>query len=122
MSLKDWQQKQYRDLRAIAEDERGRLKRRAGRVHLAALEIPMSVIVGVVLGNAVDERFHVAPIGITVGLLAGVGAAVNAIARIIAWQKRESLQEAQSAQPITQAAPARDDSGGDGGGQHDPPV
>ena len=108
MSLQDWRQKQYRDLRAIAEDERGRLKRRAGRVHLAALEIPMSVIIGVVLGHAVDERFHVAPIGLIVGLLAGTGAAINAMVRIIAWQKAESRVEAEASTPVT-TDPARRD-------------
>lgn len=87
MSVEDWRQKQYRDLRAIAEDERNRMKRQAGKAHLYALEIPMSVIVGAVLGKLADDHFHIAPIGITVGLIAGLGAAINAIVRVIAWQK-----------------------------------
>ena len=97
MSVEKWRQKQYRDLRAIAEDERHRLKRQAGKAHLYALEIPMSVIVGAVLGKLADDHFHIAPIGITVGLISGVGAAINAIVRLIAWQKSLSADERDDA-------------------------
>jgi F0F1-type ATP synthase assembly protein I len=82
-----WREKKYRDLREIAEDERNRQKREGGRAHLYALEIPTSVIVGAVLGKIADDHFHIAPIGITLGLLAGIGAAVRAIIKVIAWQK-----------------------------------
>jgi F0F1-type ATP synthase assembly protein I len=97
VSVEEWRQKQYRDLRAIAEDERNRLKRQAGRAHLHALEIPMSVIVGAVLGKLADDHFHIAPIGITVGLISGVGAAINAIVRLIAWQKSLSANKRDDA-------------------------
>jgi F0F1-type ATP synthase assembly protein I len=97
VSVEEWRQKQYRDLRSIADDERHRMKRQAGKAHLYALEIPMSVIVGAVLGKLADDHFHIAPVGITVGLLAGLGAAINAIVRLIAWQK--SLSAADDATP-----------------------
>lgn len=99
MSVEDWRQKQYRDLRAIADDERNRMKRQAGKAHLYALEIPMSVIVGAVLGKLADDHFHIAPIGITVGLIAGLGAAISAIVRVIAWQKSLSAAEHHDATP-----------------------
>jgi F0F1-type ATP synthase assembly protein I len=75
----------YRGLREVVKD--GRDKRNAARGHLYALEIPASVIVGVVLGVAIDKQFGTAPWGFVGGLLAGLGAAVRAIVRIIAWQK-----------------------------------
>ncbi len=64
-----------------------RAKRDAGRGQLYALEIPTAVIVGCVLGKLADDHFQIAPVGITVGLIAGLGAAVRAIFGIIRWQK-----------------------------------
>lgn len=64
-----------------------RAKRDAGRGQLYALEIPTAVIVGCVLGKLADDHFGIAPVGITIGLTAGLGAAVRAIVGIIRWQK-----------------------------------
>jgi len=77
----------FKDLRAIAHDERNRHKRQAGRAHIYALEIPFSVIVGAVIGSAVDDYFKIAPWGLAVFLIAGVAAAARAIYRVIQWQK-----------------------------------
>ena len=91
----------YRDLREVVKD--GRQKRDAGRVHLYALEIPTSVIVGAVLGQLADTHLGVAPWGFWVGLAAGIGASVRAVVRLIAWQKANDPDEpdppGQSSQP-----------------------
>ena len=99
----------YRDLRAIAEDERNRQKREGGRAHLYALEIPTSVIVGAVLGKLADDKFDIAPVGIIVGLLAGLGAAVRAIVRVIAWQKSLSRNDPPAEKIDDEAWPRKGD-------------
>jgi F0F1-type ATP synthase assembly protein I len=121
MTLEDWRKQQYRDLRVIAEDERNRHRRQAGRAHMYALEIPVSVIVGAVLGKLLDDHFHIAPWGITIGLLAGLGAAGRAIYRIIQWQR--TLSDGDTAQDIGYDPPVDDRDGYDfgvpPGGDHD---
>lgn len=73
------------DLQQLMQEHRA--KRDAGRGQLYALEIPTAVIVGCVLGKLADDHFGIAPVGITVGLVAGLGAAIRAIIGIIRWQK-----------------------------------
>ncbi len=90
----------YRDLHSIAVDTENRAKRNAGRAHLYALEIPMSVIIGAVLGKFVDDHFGIAPIGISVGLVAGLAAAIRAIVAVIAWQKKLNADDAGGAVDI----------------------
>lgn len=109
--MSGWRDKKYRDLREIAEDERNRHKREGGRAHLYALEIPTSVIVGAVLGKLADDHFHIAPVGIVLGLLAGVGAAVRAIIKVIAWQKSLSAGD-PPATPMPGEPAANDDAPG----------
>jgi F0F1-type ATP synthase assembly protein I len=81
----------YRDVRRIVAE--GKDKRRAGKAQLYALEIPVAVILGAVLGHVVDDHFGVAPWGVSVGLAAGVGAAIRAIVRLIAWQKQNDRED-----------------------------
>jgi F0F1-type ATP synthase assembly protein I len=80
----------YRDLDAVARDRDAKAARQATRIHVYALELPMSVIVGAVLGAWADRSLDIAPWGITVGLIAGVGAAVRSIIRLIDYQKQLS--------------------------------
>ena len=94
----------YRDLKQVVKD--GRQQRDAGRVHLYALEIPTSVIVGCVLGQLADTHLGVAPWGFWVGLAAGTGAAVRAVVRLIAWQKANDPDEPAPAVPGGDDAPA----------------
>ena len=77
----------YRDLDAVANARTNRAKREGSRGQLYVLEIPTAVIIGCVLGKLVDDNFDVAPIGIAVGLFAGVAYAVRTIFRIIRWYK-----------------------------------
>lgn len=111
--MSDAREQKYRDLRAIAEDERNRTKREGGRAQLYALEIPTSVIIGAVLGKLADDSFHIEPIGITVGLLAGIGAAVRAMVRMIAWHKGLSASDPPVAPVDDSAAPDETRTGGD---------
>jgi F0F1-type ATP synthase assembly protein I len=109
-------QKPYRDLQSIALDEGNRAKRNAGRAHIYALEIPFSVIIGVVLGKFVDDHFQTAPYGLTIGLVAGLAAAVRAIMAVIAWQKSLSSGD-EKAQDIGYDD---GDTGARGGEHHEP--
>lgn len=82
----------FRDVRRIVAESKD--KRRAGRAHVYALEIPFSVIVGAVLGKAVDDHFGIAPWGIALGLVGGIGAAARAVYALIAWQKANDVEDA----------------------------
>jgi len=83
--------REFRDVRRIVAESKD--KRRAGRAHVYALEIPFSVIVGAVLGKAVDDHFGVAPWGIAAGLVGGIGAAARAVYALIAWQKANDVAD-----------------------------
>ncbi|MDP2343245.1 MAG: AtpZ/AtpI family protein [Deltaproteobacteria bacterium] len=91
----------YRDLREVVKE--GRQKRDAGRAQLYALEIPTSVIVGCILGQLADTHLGVAPWGFPIGLLAGLGAAVRAIVRLIAWQKANDPDDDAGPPPVAGA-------------------
>ncbi|OGQ10002.1 MAG: hypothetical protein A2138_01610 [Deltaproteobacteria bacterium RBG_16_71_12] len=55
-----------------------------------ALEAPVSVVVGLLLGRFVDGRLpELAPLGTFAGLLFGVAAAVRALYRIVKAYQRE---------------------------------
>ncbi len=102
----------YRDLRQVVEESKDR--RRAGKAHLYALEIPMSVIVGAVAGKFADDHFGIAPWGIGIGLIAGVGAAIRSVVNLIGWMKINDAEDEtdaakkQAAQQAAQQAEARD--------------
>lgn len=85
----------YRDLRQIVAENKD--KRQAGKAHLYALEIPVAVIVGAVLGKFVDDHFAVEPWGVTVGLLTGVGAAIRSIVKLIAFMKANDAADDDAA-------------------------
>ena len=95
MSFFVWRARKYQDLRSIAHDERNRAKRTATRVHMYALEMPFSVVVGAVLGSLADKRWGIAPWGVWVGLGLGVAAAVRAVLRMVQLQR--SLDGADTA-------------------------
>jgi F0F1-type ATP synthase assembly protein I len=80
--------KGYRDLDTVATAPDAKANRHATRMHVYALELPMSVIVGAMLGHWADRQWHIAPWGITIGLVAGIGAAVRSIVRLIEYQKQ----------------------------------
>lgn len=113
----------YVDLRSIVENKDNRHRREAGRAQLYALEIPVSVIVGAVLGKLVDDHFPVAPWGITIGLLAGLGAAGRAIYRVILWQRSLANSDATAHDIGYDPVPGDDrdgyDYGRDSGGSDD---
>lgn len=96
----------YRDLRQVVEESKDR--RRAGKAHIYALEIPMSVIVGAVAGKFADDHFGIAPWGIGIGLVAGVGAAVRAVVNLIRWMKINDAEDENDAAKKQQTE-ARDD-------------
>ena len=100
----------YRDLRQVVEESRD--SRRAGKAHIYALEIPMAVIVGAVAGKFVDDRFGVAPWGVGIGLLAGLGAAVRSVYRLIQWMKAEAAADEAASAGATDATDATDRASG----------
>jgi F0F1-type ATP synthase assembly protein I len=109
-----WRDRQYRDLRQVAVDAKE--QRAATRAHLFALEIPFSVIVGAVLGSAIDERWDSAPWGFAVFLLAGIAAAVRTVVRLVRFQHavdRQSEQDGEREQE--QEADASTTTGGHDG-------
>lgn len=87
--------KRHRDVRQLVRESRD--KRQASRAHIYALEIPFSVIFGCAVGKAVDDHWGVAPWGISIGLLAGVGAAVRGVLALIAWQKLNDERDEREA-------------------------
>jgi F0F1-type ATP synthase assembly protein I len=75
----------YRDVNAQAHEAAP--KRHATRIHAYAIELPMGVIVGAALGAWVDKTWSVAPWGIAVGLVAGIGASVRSVVRLIRYYR-----------------------------------
>ena len=61
----------------------------AGRYSSVGIEMGLAVGVGYFLGDWLDERFDIAPWGLTLGLFAGFGAAVKAIVRIAIRAQKE---------------------------------
>lgn len=96
---------EFRDVRRIVAESKD--KRRAGRAHVYALEIPFSVIVGAVLGKAIDDHFGIAPWGIALGLVGGIGAAARAVYALIAWQKANDVAD-EADEAAGKAAAARE--------------
>jgi F0F1-type ATP synthase assembly protein I len=70
----------------IANSEPNRLRRRAGRLQMLALEMPMHVVVGAVMGMWLDRTFATTW-WVWVGVIVGTVGACRAIARIIAAYK-----------------------------------
>lgn len=70
-------------------DEAGAMYRAYLRWSGRALEIPLSVVVGLGLGIVLERRFDVAPWGTRVGLAFGAAAAVRAIVRLVRAYRRE---------------------------------
>jgi F0F1-type ATP synthase assembly protein I len=68
--------------------ERGEQYRTYMRWSGRALEVPVSVVVGLLLGRFIGHTFNVEPWGTWLGLFFGVAAAVRALYRItVAYQK-----------------------------------
>jgi F0F1-type ATP synthase assembly protein I len=70
----------------LANSEANRLRRRAGRLQMLALEMPMHVVVGAMLGMWLDKTFQTTW-WVWVGVVAGTIGAGRAVARIIAAYK-----------------------------------
>lgn len=71
-------------------DAAGTLYRSYLRWSGRALEIPLSVVVGLGLGILVERRFGVAPFGTWAGLSFGTAAAIRAMLRLVRAYHREN--------------------------------
>jgi F0F1-type ATP synthase assembly protein I len=71
-------------------DEKGQQYRTYLRWSGKALEIPLSVVVGLLLGMYLERKFGFAPWGTWGGLFFGVAAAVRAMYRLIKVYQREN--------------------------------
>ncbi len=77
-------------------DEKGQQYRTYLRWSGKALEIPISVVVGLLLGMYLEKQFDFAPWGTWGGLFFGVSAAVRAMYRLIKVYQRENPDEPES--------------------------
>lgn len=74
-------------------DEKGQQYRTYLRWSGKALEIPLSVVVGLLLGMYLEKQFNFAPWGTWGGLFFGTSAAVRAMYRLIKVYQRENPDE-----------------------------
>lgn len=79
-----------RAAKKAAREEKGQQYRSYLRWSGKALEIPLSVIVGLFLGIYLEKRFGFAPWGTWGGLFFGCAAAVRAMYRLIKVYQREN--------------------------------
>ena len=77
-------------------DEKGQQYRTYLRWSGKALEIPISVVVGLLLGMYLEKQFDFAPWGTWGGLFFGVSASVRAMYRLIKVYQRENPDEPES--------------------------
>jgi F0F1-type ATP synthase assembly protein I len=77
-------------------------------VQVSALEIPVFVVMGLLLGLWVDGQFDTDPWGKSVGLLVGVGGAVRTIRRLILQQRHDDPVVETEADAGAAAARAQD--------------
>jgi F0F1-type ATP synthase assembly protein I len=82
-----------RAAKQAARDEKGQQYRTYLRWSGKALEIPLSVVVGLLLGMYLEKQFDFAPWGTWGGLFFGVSAAVRAMYRLIKVYQRENPDE-----------------------------
>jgi F0F1-type ATP synthase assembly protein I len=73
-----------------ARDEKGGQYRTYLRWSGKALELPVSIVVGLLLGMFLDKRFDIAPWGTWGGLFFGCAAGVRSLYRLVKVYQREN--------------------------------
>jgi|TARA_Y100001933_G_C18580975_1_gene389753 F0F1-type ATP synthase assembly protein I len=71
--------------------------RQLGKYGAVGIEMGLAVLIGLLLGQYIDNKFDCAPYGENIGLFAGIGAAVKALIRVTRDYQRVLQQKGESA-------------------------